>query len=175
MNKKIKALIDHFHFSPLPSEGTFFVSTWRSRQEFPDGSPTGTAMIGMFCNDPLSRSVFHRLPVDEVWHFYSGDPIRLVLLEPNGASLEVILGGDPLNGQAIQYTVPAGTWQAGCLMEDKAGYALFGCTMAPGFTGNMYEGATRSKLLAAYPERRKDILFLTDPASETHMPDGFAR
>ena len=70
-------------------------------------------MIGMYAHEPLSRSLFHRLPADEVWHFYGGDPLRLVLLYPGGQSADVILGPDPLAGQKVQFVVPAGVWQAG--------------------------------------------------------------
>ncbi len=174
MDPKIKALIDHFHFTTLPAEGTYFASTWRSIREFADGSPVGTAMIGMYCSDPLSQSFFHRLPVDETWHFYGGDPLRLVLLFPDGSSRNVTMGSDPLKGEQVQFVVPAGTWQAGQLVDGGI-YALFGCTMAPGFTGSMYEGAQRVELLKQYPDRKDDILRLTAINSETRMPEGFAK
>mgnify|MGYP000874285303 FL=1 len=108
MDQTVKDLIGRFNFKPLPAEGTFFASTWRSNQEFSNGKPFGTAMIGMYCNEPLSQSLFHRLPVDEIWHFYGGDPFRLVLLYPDGSSNEVVMGNDPLHGQHIQYVVQAG-------------------------------------------------------------------
>ena len=174
MDPRIKALIDHFDFQPLPAEGTFFSSTWRSTREFSNGSPVGTAMIGMYSNDPLSQSLFHRLPADEVWHFYGGDPFRLVLLFPDGHSCDVVMGNDPLRGQHVQYVVKAGTWQAAHLIDGGL-YALFGCTMAPGFMGSMYEGARRSDLLAAYPGCRNNIMRLTDEDGETQMPQDFAR
>lgn len=174
MNSKIKALIDHFQFTTLPTEGTFFVSTWRSTQEFADCSPVGTSMIGMYCSDPLSQSFFHRLPVDETWHFYGGDPMRLVLLAPDGSSREVIMGSDPLKGEQVQFVVQAGIWQAGQTVQGGS-YALFGCTLAPGFTGSMYEGGVREKLLADYPDRKDDILKLTADNAETRMPEGFAK
>ena len=43
-------------------------------------------MIGMYSHDPVSGSLFHRLPSDEIWHLYDGDPMRLVLLHPGGSS-----------------------------------------------------------------------------------------
>ncbi len=156
MQQKVQALIDHFHFTYLPAEGTLFSSTWRSIQDFPDGSPVGTAMIGMYCHDPLSHSLFHRLPVDETWHFYGGDPLRLILLFPDGSSRDVIMGSDPLKGQQIQFVIPAGVWQAGHLKEDGV-YALFGCTLAPGFTESMYEAGQRETLCATYPDHIEDI------------------
>jgi predicted cupin superfamily sugar epimerase len=174
MDPKIKALIDHFHFTPLPAEGTLFASTWRSSQEFADGSPVGTAMIGMYCIDPLSQSFFHRLPVDETWHFYGGDPLRLVLLAPDGSSRDIIMGSDPLNGEHMQFVVPSGVWQAGQIVPGGK-YSLFGCTLAPGFTGSMYEGGLREELLKNFPDRKDDILRSTAKNAETRMPEGFAK
>ena len=43
----------------------------------------------------------HRLPTDELWHFYLGDPIELVLLDSDGSDEIVILGQDVLAGQRI--------------------------------------------------------------------------
>ena len=174
MKPEIQALIDHYHFTPLPTEGTLFASTYRSSTELDSGKPFGTAMIGMYCNEPESHSLFHRLPVDEVWHFYGGDPLRLVLLYPDGSSRDVILGSEPLQGQLVQFVIPAGVWQAGHVAAGGA-YALFGCTMAPGFTDDMFEGGTRDELAAHYPNRLADIERFGCEPDATNMPEGFAQ
>ena len=174
MHPIVKELIDAYGFEPLPVEGTLFVSTYRSTASAPDGGPVGTAMIGMYAHEPSSRSLFHRLPHDEVWHFYGGDPIRLVLLAPDGEVVEVWLGPDVRAGQCVQHVVPAGVWQAGELAPDGT-YGLFGCTMAPGFTGAGFEGGRRSELLASHPRARADIDRLAVPDDDrATMPDGFA-
>ena len=174
VDARVAELIEHYGFEPLPVEGTLFVSTYRSSHDTPDGGPVGTAMIGLYAHDPLSRSLFHRLPTDEIWHFYGGDPIRLVLLHAGGESSEVWLGSDPAAGQRVQFVIPAGTWQAGEL-HPGGHYALFGCTMAPGFTGAGFEAGTRAALLASHPARAADIerLAVADD-HPTAMPDGFA-
>ena len=158
---------------PLPVEDTLFLSTYRSKQECESGEPCGTAMIALYCNEPYSVSLFHKLPADEIWHFYSGDPLRLISLYPDGSSQDVIMGNDPLAGQHVQFVVPAGVWQAGHML-DGGRYSLFGCTMSPGFTGDMFEGGTRKHLLPLYPERAVDIVRLSCPENETLMPKGFA-
>ena len=129
--------------APLPVEGTLFAETYRS--------DAGTAGVGLFCDEPPSRSLFHRLTFDEVWHFYAGDPLRLVLLDPDGSDREVILG----DGLA-QFVVPAGVWQAGELVPGGA-WALYGCTMAPGFTPECFEGGSVERLLETHPARAADI------------------
>ncbi len=173
MHPKVKSLIDHYNFQPLPTEGTLFVSTYRSEKEFENGKPYGTAMIGMYCDEPRSLSLFHRLTADEVWHFYGGDPLRLVLLYPDGSSKDLILGSDESKGESVQAVIPAGVWQAGHMVEGGV-YSLFGCTVAPGFTVDMFEGGTQKGLLPLYPERAQDIQRLGISTDETSMPQGFA-
>ncbi len=173
MDAVLQSLIDHYHFTPLPAEGALFVSTYRSAAEIETGKPYGTAIVAMYCNEPYSASCFHRLPVDEIWHFYGGDPLRLILLYPDGSSRDVIMGSEPLKGQLVQFVIPAGVWQAGHVAE-RGLYSLFGCTMAPGFTDDMYEGGTRDVLLRSHPDRAADIeRFASDPG-KTNMPRGFA-
>jgi predicted cupin superfamily sugar epimerase len=172
MHPEVKALIEHYHFQPLPVEGTLFASTYRSPQEYEGGKPVGTAIIAMYCDDPYSVSMFHRLKYDEVWHFYGGDPLRLILLYPDGSSRDVIMGSDPLKGQLVQFVIPAGIWQAGHMMEDGK-YSLFGCTVAPGFTDEIFEGGTRAQLLSLYPGRAEDINRFS-VSGGTKMPEGFA-
>jgi predicted cupin superfamily sugar epimerase len=172
MHPEVKALIEHYHFQSLPVEGTLFSGTYRSTQEYENGKPVGTAMIGIYCDEPRSVSLFHKLKYDEVWHFYGGDPLRLVLLYPDGSSRDVIMGGDSLKGQLVQFVIPAGVWQAGHMLQGGR-YSLFGCTVAPGFTGDIFEGGRRAELLAMYPDRMDDIDKLC-VSGETKMPEGFA-
>jgi predicted cupin superfamily sugar epimerase len=174
MDATTQQIIEHLGMTPLPVEATYFVSTYRSTEETAAGGPVGTAMIGLYSSDPPSRSLFHRLTFDEVWHFYGGDPMRLVMLHPDRSTEEVIMGSDLLAGQLLQYVIPAGVWQAGELVAGGT-WALFGCTMAPGFTGTCFEGGRIGDLLAAYPEREADIrkLAIADD-HETNMPSGFA-
>ena len=54
-------IIEHLGMTQLPVEATFFVSTYRSVADTATGGPVGTAMIGMYSDDPPSRSLFHRL------------------------------------------------------------------------------------------------------------------
>ena len=172
MLPEVKALIEHHKLEPMPVEETLFMSTYRSDQEFGDGKPCGTAMIALYCDEPRSVSLFHKLPVDEVWHFYGGDPLRLVLLYPDGSSKDVIMGSDPLKGHLVQFVVPGGVWQAGHMVPGGR-YSLFGCTMTPGFTSDMFEGGISEELIEVYPDRVEDINMLGCRPDEVSMPKGF--
>lgn len=169
MLPEVQALVRHFGLQPLPVEGTLFAATYRGAPLQPGGPARSSAMLGLYCDDPPSHSLFHRLPVDEVWHFHAGDPLRLVLLHADGSSSEVLMGNDPLRGQQVQAVVPAHTWQAGHLV-DGGRYALFGCTVVPGFDSSMFEGGGREALLASHPGRRSDILRLGCACGHTRMP-----
>ena len=146
--------------TPLPVEATFFAQTYESDETYGDGQIC-TAGVGLYSNDRQSRSLFHRLTFDEVWHFYGGDPLRLVLLHPDGSDEEVILG-DPAAGHAVQHVVRAGSWQAGEVAFGGS-WSFFGVTMAPGFTPACFEGGRAVDLRERYPARRDDIERLSVP------------
>jgi predicted cupin superfamily sugar epimerase len=172
MDKRIKEIIDHFKFEILPVEGTLFRQTYRSSRLNEEGAPLSTAMIGMYCNSPLSFSSFHKLTQEETWHFYFGDPLFLYLLHENGSVEEIVMGQDFEKGQVIQYTVPAGVWQAGCTIEGGK-YSVFGCTLAPGFTSSCFQAATKEELLKNFPQQKDIILKLSITGDNTKMPEGF--
>jgi predicted cupin superfamily sugar epimerase len=169
MNPEVQSLIDHFQMTNLPVEGTLYTRTWLSSQQIAPGDPAGSAIIALYADDPWSASTFHRLTIDEVWHFYGGDPLRLILLHPDASSEDVIMGSDPLKGQRVQFVVPAGVWQAGHLVPGGR-YALFGCTMAPGFTPACFEGGTYDQLIGQWPDRAADLRLLGCVGETLRMP-----
>jgi predicted cupin superfamily sugar epimerase len=173
MHPDTKALIEHYQLEPLPVEGTLFTSTYRSSLETGDGAPFGTAMIGLYSDDPFSVSCFHRLPSDEIWHVYGGDPFKLILLYPDSSSEEILMGLNPLENQHVQFVVPANVWQAGYMLPNGR-YSLFGCTMAPGFTSAGFEAGIANDLIVQYPTRAADILRLSVNGHQMRMPTGFA-
>ncbi|HYW51364.1 MAG TPA: cupin domain-containing protein [Gemmatimonadaceae bacterium] len=166
------SMLRRYRFERLPVEGTLYHSTWRSEALMSSGEPVGTAMIGLYTDSPSSVSRYHRLAHDEVWHAYGGDPFTLYLLHADGRSEQVVLGHDAAAGQHVQYVVPAGTWQAGAIVSGGR-YALFGCTMAPGFTSESFEAARAAELLARFPAAAASIERLGVFDGVTRMPDDF--
>lgn len=166
------AILNKLDWEYIPVEGALICHTWVSRERMPDGNPAGTAILALYSECPYSASCFHRLKYDEVWHFYAGDPMRLFLLHPDGSTEMVVMGNDILAGQQPQLVIPAGTWQAGEIIPGGR-YAVFGCTMAPGFIGSIFEGAKTEELVAQYPEQEFVIRRLNQNDDVTRMPTGY--
>ncbi|WP_314222983.1 cupin domain-containing protein [Streptomyces zaehneri] len=152
-------LVAHYGLEPIPREGGLFRRTWAG-PEGPDGRPAGSAIVALLTADDFSA--LHRLPTDEVWHFYLGDPLTLLLLAPDGTSRTAVLGPDLVGGQRPQLTVPARTWM-GARVATGGAWTFFGCTMAPGFTYGDYEHGDAADLTARHPDRADLITELCRP------------
>ncbi len=152
-------LVAHYDLEPIPREGGLFRQTWAG-PERSDGRPEGTAIVALLTADDFSA--LHRLPADEVWHFYLGDPLDLLLLAPDGTARTVVLGPDIRHGQHPQFTVPGGTWM-GARVAAGGAWTFFGCTMAPGFTYDGYEHGDAGELTARYPSEAARITGLCRP------------
>jgi predicted cupin superfamily sugar epimerase len=154
-------LVAHYGLEPVPREGGRFHRTWAGPPG-PDGRPAGSAIVALLTAAPDDFSALHRLPTDEIWHFYLGDPLDLLLLAPDGTSSTPVLGPDVLGGQHPQLTVPAGTWMGARVTEGGA-WTFFGCTTAPGFTYEGYEHGDAARLTARYPAEAARIVPLCRP------------
>ncbi|MEI6107156.1 MAG: cupin domain-containing protein, partial [Opitutae bacterium] len=149
-----RKVIAQLGMEKIPVEGAWFKVTYGSSDHLPAaalparyGSPrvAGTAIYALVTREDFSA--MHRLKTDEIWHFYAGDPIELLLLHPDGRNEVVILGADLAAGQPPQFTVPAGVWMGARPIKATAeAYALFGCTMAPGFDYADFEPGYRDEL-----------------------------
>ena len=164
-----EALIRELALEVLPIEGGHFRQTYQAGEtvavpapdlEQPLLKPRSTAILYLLSAEPDSFSAMHRLPTDEIYHFYLGDPVELLLLRQHGESEVVTLGHDILNGQHVQFAVPAGVWQGSRLVPGGE-FALMGTTMAPGFADTDYVPGDRDTLLRQYPDRTGLIGALT--------------
>jgi predicted cupin superfamily sugar epimerase len=149
---RAERLIAALGLAPLPLEGGWYRETYRAVLRLAGGKSVSTAIYYLLTPDTFSA--LHRLPADEVFHFYAGDPVEMVQLGPAaGEGRVVVLGGDVLAGQAPQVVVPAGVWQGSALAAGGE-YALLGTTMAPGFDFSDYEAGERGALAEAFPAWR---------------------
>lgn len=163
-----QAIIDMLDLVPLEGEGGFYRETYKASEHIPQsalparyssGKSFGTAIYYLLTPDTCS--ILHRLPTDEVYHFYLGDPVEMLWLNPDGTSAIWVLGQDIAQGQRVQLVVPGQVWQ-GSRLKPGGVYALMGTTMAPGFDPNDFEPGTRDMLSVQYPDRAEWIERLTD-------------
>lgn len=156
-------VIQALGLEPHPEEGGYYRETYRSSAGYSPPPPfdglrsASTAIYYLLTADTFSA--LHRLPGDEVFHFYAGDPVEMLMLHPGGDTEIVYLGAD-LRSTRPQHVVPGGTWQ-GSRLVDGGSWALLGTTMAPGFDFKDYQGGVRGELTGQYPDRSEMIAALT--------------
>jgi predicted cupin superfamily sugar epimerase len=161
-----KQIIDYLHLQ-RHMEGGFFRETYRSDEtiaeaslnpRYGSGRSVSTCIYFMLTDE--SFSAMHRVLSDEIYHFYCGSPLELLLLFPDGKSDVVTIGPDLLGGEHPQYVIPRGCWQ-GSRVKAPGEFSLIGATVAPGFDFADFAIAGRDELLTKYPDRADLITALT--------------
>ena len=155
-------IIATLQLEPLPVEGGWFRRSYTSALALPDGRPAGTAIY--FLVTPEGFSALHALRTEEVWHFYAGDPVEHLMLDPaTHTGAKTLLGSDVVRGQRPQLVVPGGVWQGARLTPGGGheGWALIGCTMSPGWVDTEFTLGERVELTAWFTGWAVDIHALT--------------
>lgn len=116
-------------------EGGWYAETFRDEH----GGARGHSTAIYYLLEKGERSHWHKVrDAAEVWHYYAGSPLRLLLSEDGTASTHHTLGLDIAAGARPQVIVPANWWQSA---EPLGDWTLVGCTVAPGFTFESFEMA----------------------------------
>jgi uncharacterized protein len=147
---------------PHPVEGGYFRETHRTIGNlvaFGGERSIGTAIYYLLT--AMTVSEMHKLPGDEVFHYYLGDALEMLQLHPDGTSKKCILGPDLLAGQSPQLVVPGEVWQGSHRLPGPYGYTLIGATMAPGFDYRDYLTGSRAELIAGWPGHDELLTKLT--------------
>jgi len=153
--KSIDYWIDHLGLLPHP-EGGHYKETYRSPEvlaasalpnRFGGSRNYSTAIYFLLRSE--DKSVFHRIKSDELWHFYQGSTLLIYVLRENELQIHR-LGTNLEKGDSLQVAIPANCWFASHV-EMPNGFALCGCTVAPGFDFRDFEIASREVLLKEFP------------------------
>ena len=164
-------IIEELKLEPLPIEGGYFRQTYICEEILePDQLPIryeqnhslGTVIYYMLEKNRFPVSMLHKLKTDEMYHFYLGDPVTILLLFPELSSQHITMGSDILNGQKVQVLVPKDTWQA-VILNPGSNFALMGTSMAPGYKDEDITFALREELLLQYPSEHENIIKSTPP------------
>ncbi len=132
MDATVTELIERLGLRPHP-EGGWYAETWRA--DAPPGErPAGTAIYYLLAAG--QRSHWHRVDAAEIWHHYTGAPLRLRVQAGDAPAATVRLGPDVAAGERPQALVPPGAWQSA---EPAGDWTLAGCTVSPAFTFDGFE------------------------------------
>lgn len=143
-------------------EGGYFRETFRAEAlpfALPERGPRSASTAIYFLLEHPDFSAFHRVRSDEIWHFYAGSSLELHTLDPERGYELVMLGSSIERGERPQHVVRAGVLQAARL--EAPGFALCGCTVAPGFDFADFELPPRAELASRFPPHRELIERLT--------------
>jgi predicted cupin superfamily sugar epimerase len=147
---------------PHPTCG-FVAETYRSPRKIPANAlpeayegdrPYGSALY--FLVTPDAQIVMHRIRSDQLYHYYVGDPLEVLLLYPDSNGAVATVGSDLGAGERPQLFIPGGTFHTSRLAPE-ANYALLASTEWPGVEPPDVEHGEIEALMKAYPDFREEI------------------
>jgi predicted cupin superfamily sugar epimerase len=136
-------LIETLALQPHP-EGGWFRQLFKSAtgvERRSDGAERSALTTIYFLLVEGTHSRWHRVLSDEVWHWYEGEPLELLVLPPEATEVTADRLGPLSSGTAPVHVVPAHAWQAA---RPLGAYTLVGCTVGPGFELDDFELADDS-------------------------------
>lgn len=158
MQHHIQNIIKKYNLIPHP-EGGYYREIFRSKTQITSPAvnkkrTTATHIYFFLLEKQISK--FHKVVHDEIWSFYQGDALKVIIFEGETAK-ETIIGHRQKDGYTV--IIPGGCYQAA---ESIGEYSLVGCTVAPGFEFEdmsfLYQDeSNKSKLLKSHPEYKKFI------------------
>lgn len=145
-------------------EGGYYKESYRSAFKVSNtkGEQRNVCTAIYFLLANIDKSHFHRIQSDELWFHHQGEALEIVYIE-NGILNTVYLGSNLEAGEVLQATIPANTWFASKLKNQK-GFGLVSCTVAPGFDFADFEMADKKQLLAEFPTLKNVIEMYALPA-----------
>ncbi|MDH6180789.1 putative cupin superfamily sugar epimerase [Microbacteriaceae bacterium SG_E_30_P1] len=127
--------------------------------------PVGTALY--FLVAPEAPVRLHRIRNDQLYHYYAGDPLELLLLLEDGTSSRHTIGPDILGGHNVQLLIPGGTFHTARVAGD---WFLGGSTESPGVVPEDVELGDPDALALRHPDVAE--LIRTYPLPATGEPRG---
>jgi len=129
-------------------EGGVFRETYRAASAITgtNGRSVCTAIYYMLREG--EQSEWHRVAQDEIYHFYAGHALELLLISPEGEFKRRVLGSNLQAGEEPQIVIPAYYWQCS---RSTGAFTLMGCTVAPGFLYEDFELSSSEAIKRRYP------------------------
>ncbi len=127
---------------------------------FAETRPMGSALY--FMVTPSAPVKLHRIRNDQLYHYYLGDPLEVLLLRGSGE--RVIVGPDLRAGQRVQLLIPGNTFHTARLIGSKRWF-LGASTEWPGVIPADVELGKPDVLAAEFPNAAADIASFPQPAA----------
>ncbi len=122
---------------------------------FATGRPLGGAQF--FMVTPQAPVKLHRVENDQLYHYYGGDPIEVLMLYESGTSELTVMGPNVMGGQLVQLFVPGGTFHTARVTGHRRWF-LGGATSWPGIDpARDVEFGDLEMLVGQYPEAAADL------------------
>jgi hypothetical protein len=129
---------------------------------FASGRPLGSALY--FMATPAAPVKLHRIRNDQLYHYYLGDPLEVLMLRGDGKADHVIVGPDLRAGHRLQLFIPGHTFHTARLVGSGRWF-LGASTEWPGVSPVDVEMGDAEGLAAKYPQVAADIHNFPKPAA----------
>jgi predicted cupin superfamily sugar epimerase len=130
---------------------------------FADARPMGSALY--FMVTPVAPVRLHRIRNDQLYHYYLGDPLEVLLLHGNDTTERVVVGPDLRRGERVQLLIPGNTFHTARLIGRRRWF-LGASTEWPGVVPADVEIGDVEKLAAQYPDVAADLRAIKDSIRE---------
>jgi predicted cupin superfamily sugar epimerase len=137
-------------------EGGYFSENYRSELNLDFDGFSGKRSCSTsiyFLLEAGHFSALHKIKSDEIWHFYLGQALEIIEIEPNGRLIQTKLGQDFSNGEVLSYVVKAGNWFGSRPLAGSV-FSLVGCTVCPGFDFADFEMPSKPYFLDNFPQHK---------------------
>ncbi len=121
---------------------------------FAAGRPMGSALYFMLT--PQEPVKLHRIRNDQLYHYYLGDPIEVLLMLADGTTQKHVVGPDLRAGQVVQLHIPGNTFHTARVIGARQWF-LGGSTEWPGVEPQDVELGDADKLAIKYPDVAEEI------------------
>jgi predicted cupin superfamily sugar epimerase len=128
---------------------------------FAEGRPAGSALYFMLT--PEEPVKLHRIRNDQLYHYYLGDPIEVLMMLEDGSTQLHVVGPDLRNGQKVQLFIPGGTFHTARIIGARRWF-LGASTEWPGVEPADVELGNADALAARYPKVAAEIRSFPLPA-----------
>jgi len=129
---------------------------------FADGRPAGSALYFMLT--PEEPVKLHRIRNDQLYHYYMGDPIEVLMLLNDGTTERHVVGPDLRNEEKVQLFIPGNTFHTARIIGQRRWF-LGASTEWPGVEPVDVELGNADELAARYPKVAADIRTFPLPAT----------